>query len=123
MQIRTQLAVAAFATIAATSTGAAFAGPAVTADAITPMVSVQTIAATSQRMPAADAAALAGTYDLSNGATSRVSYEGRRLYAEMGARKSELVPAGGTAFTARGTDLRLQFEQLPFATDVVLSGR
>ena len=53
----------------------------------------------------------------------RVSYEHRRLFAELGARKSELVPIGGNSYAARGTGMRLTFDQVPFATDVVVSGR
>jgi hypothetical protein len=95
MQIRKHLAAAlttVAATVAATVAGNAGAAPS-TIEAATPLVSVQTIAAAAHRMPPADAASLAGLYDLANGETLRVSYERNRLYAAMGERKSELVPA------------------------------
>jgi hypothetical protein len=87
------------------------------------LVTVQTIGASTYRLPTADAAALAGSYGLSSGETMRVSFERSRLFAELGERKSELVPIGGNSFAARGTGMRLTFDQVPFATDVVVSGR
>ncbi len=119
MRIYAQLAIAAAAAVSA----AAGAAPSSTVEAATQMMTVQTIAATPYRMPTADAATLAGTYGLSNGETLRVSYERSRLFAELGERKAELVPSGGNSFAARGSTMRLTFDQVPFATDVVVSGR
>jgi hypothetical protein len=120
MRICTQLA---FAFAAATVTLGASAAPSSTVDVGNGLVAVQTIAASAQRLPGADAAGLAGNYDLSNGNTMRVSYEHRRLFAEMGQRKAELVPIDANRFALRGTDMQLRFDQLPFATDVVVSAR
>lgn len=127
MRIRSQLVIAATALFAA-SAGAApaaapSAAPSATSEAIVPMVSVQTIGTPAYRIPTADAAALAGTYGLSNGETLRVSYERSRLYAQLGERKAELVPVDANSFAARGSGMRLRFDQVPFATDVVVSGR
>ncbi|WP_426195970.1 hypothetical protein [Massilia sp. DWR3-1-1] len=120
MRIRTQLALA-LAT--ATVTLGASAAPSSTVEAGNAMVAVQTIAASAPRLPGAAAAGFAGNYDLNNGDTMRVSYEHRRLFAEMGQRKAELVPIDANRFALRGTDVQLRFDQLPFATDVVVSGR
>lgn len=87
------------------------------------MVTVQTISRMAHRMPAADAVTLAGTYPLSNGEILRVSYERSRLYAEMGQRRTELVQTGSTSFVGRGTATQFTFDQVPFATDVVVTGR
>ena len=122
MRITTQLVIAAAAITFASGAFAAPA-PASTDQAATQLVSVQTIAGTSARLPPADAAGLAGTYGLSNGETLRVSFERSRLFAEMGDSKTELVPAGGNSFATRGTAMRLTFDQVPFATDVTVSGR
>lgn len=126
MRICSQLAIAATTLLlAATASAAPAPAPASSNSdqADSALVTVQTIAGTAYRVPTADAAALAGTYPLSNGESMRVSYEGSRLYAALGSRKTELVPAGGSSFAARGTAMLLTFDQVPFATDVVISGR
>jgi hypothetical protein len=129
MRIRNQLAIAATALFAASAGAAPASAPAsasassVASEAIAPIMPVQTIGAPVYRIPTPDAAALAGSYGLSTGETLRVSYERSRLYAELGERRTELVPVDGTSFAARGGGLRLRFDQVPFATDVVVSGR
>jgi hypothetical protein len=39
----------------------------------------------------------------------------------VGSRKSELVRVTQNTFVARADDMKLVFDQVPFATDVVLS--
>jgi hypothetical protein len=119
MRLSTMLiaAAASFASIGA------IAAPSATADVNAKMVAVQTIQGENSRHTDADAATLAGTYPLSNGQILHVSYERHRLFAEMGSRKTELVPTGATSFAGRGTSLQFVFDQVPFATDVVISSR
>lgn len=124
MRICTQFAIAAAAITLAAAASAAPAPAAPNASqADSPIITVQTIAGASYRLVSPDVAELAGTYPLSNGEVMRVSYEQRRLFAQRGASKTELVPAGGNSFSARGTGMLLTFDQLPFATDVTVSGR
>ena len=127
MRIRTQLAIAATALFAASAGAAPAPAPAsassITSEAAAPSMPVQTIGAPAYRIPTPDAAARAGSYGLSNGETLQVSYERSRLYAELGERRAELVPVDGTSFAARDGGMRLRFDQVPFATDVVVSGR
>lgn len=124
MRICTQLAfAAATAGFAAFASAAPAPGAVSTDHAANAMMTVQTIAGAVNRLPTPDAAALAGSYQMSNGEVVRVSYEQRRLYAELGARKSELVPAGGSSYAARGTGMVLTFDQAPFVTDLVVSTR
>lgn len=127
MRICKPLAIAATVFTLATAATAASAAPAPGASNVSqadsPILTVQTIAGTSYRLPSPEAAALAGTYPLSNGEVMRVSYEQRRLFAQLGAFKSELVPAGGASYAAPGTGMLLTFDQIPFATDVTVSGR
>ena len=113
------------AAAASISSIGAIAAPSATADVNAKMVAVQTIQGESSRHADADAdaATLAGTYPLSNGQILHVSYERHRLFAEMGSRKTELVPTGATSFAGRGTSLQFVFDQVPFATDVVISSR
>lgn len=108
---------------AATLSASAFAAPAsITPDASSPaMVSVQTIQGAPPKLHAEDVDGVLGSYKLSDGRILRVSFEHRKLFAEVGNRKTELVPAGRNTFVARAGDTRLVFDQLPFANDVAIS--
>lgn len=99
---------------------AAAAAPAASLAAI---VSVQTIQGQHHVLRADEAKAVAGTYNLADGQTLRVSFEQRRLFAEVGNRKAELVQVAPTAFAARGDGFTLVFDELPFATAVTLTSR
>lgn len=110
------------ATVAFAATASAAPAPAAV-DAGLPTMAVQTIAASSARLPAADVATLTGAYPLSNGEMLHVSFEGRRLYATLGEQRTELLPAGGNRFVARGGAMAFTFDQIPFATEVVITGR
>lgn len=109
-----------FCTLATAADAPAGAAP---ADGGSDMITVQTISAMSHRMPSADAATLAGAYPLSNGELLRVSFERNRLYADLGQRRTELVQTGRTNFVGRGTGMQFTFDQVPFATDVVITNR
>lgn len=119
MRICKMLLAAAAATVAV----GAGAAPSSTSEVSAKMMTVQTITGESARLTDADAATLAGAYALSNGEVLRVSYERHRLYADMGQRKTELVPTGRSSFAGRGTSLQFTFDQVPFATDVVINSR
>lgn len=104
------------------STAACAAPNSTTLDAGSPaMVSVQTIQGENRKLHAADVGAVLGSYDLSDGQILRVSFQHRKLFAEVGDRKTELVAAGRNTFVARAGDMKLVFDQLPFANDVVLT--
>jgi hypothetical protein len=108
---------------AAMLSAAAYAGPtSITPDASSPaMASVQTIQGAPHKLHAEDADAVVGRYDLSDGQILRVSFEHRKLFAEVGDRKTELVPAGRNTFVSLADDTRFVFDQLPFANDVAIS--
>jgi hypothetical protein len=62
-----------------------------------------------------------GNYDLSNGQTLRVSYEKRKLFAETGGNKTEIVQAGKRTFVSNNDDMTLVFDQVPLATSVAIT--
>lgn len=104
------------------SVSAFAAPPSVTPDAgSTAMVSVQTIQGQHRKYTPADVDGIVGSYKMSDGQTLRVSLEQRKLFAEVGERKTEIVAAGPATFVSRADDLTLVFEQLPFASEVALS--
>lgn len=121
--MRTAALLALFATT--TLSGAAFAAPPAVAPAASnaAVLSVQTIAGRLPTLRASDVDDLVGTYRLPDGQTLRISFEQRRLFAELGQRKTEIVPVAPNTFAARGDALQLVFEELPFARDVTLSSK
>lgn len=62
-----------------------------------------------------------GVYSLSDGRTLRVSSAHHKLYAQLGESKSELLPVAQNTFVTAGDGTRLQFDQIPFATEVTVS--
>lgn len=121
--MRTSLLLAALASV--TLSSAALAAPPALAPAASnaAIVSVQTIQGQHRTLRAAEADGVVGTYNLADGQTLRVSYEQRRLFAEVGSQKSEIVPVAPNTFAARGDGLTLVFDELPFANEVTLSRR
>lgn len=101
----------------------AFAAPAsVTPDASSSaVVSVQTIHGANRMLHASDVSGLPGSYTMPDGQVLRVSFEQNRLYAEIGDSKAQLVPAGTNTFVSRDERMKLEFDQVPFATDVALT--
>jgi hypothetical protein len=108
---------------AAALSAPAFAAPA----AITPaaasaaLVAVQTIPGQHHALRQGDVDDVVGSYDLSDGRTLRVSYAQRKLFAEVGGSKTEIVPAGQRTFVSSNADMKLVFDQLPFANNVALT--
>ena len=62
-----------------------------------------------------------GTYALDDGRTLHVSSAHRRLYAELGKDRVEIVPLARNVFASRDRELELRFDQIPFATNVTLA--
>jgi hypothetical protein len=119
MRTSTLLALLGAAALSAPAFGApAAAAPAAASSA---MVAVQTIQDQHHALRPADAGDLVGSYDLSDGRTLRVSYAQRKLFAEVGSSKTELVPAGPRTFVSDNEDMKLVFDQLPFANHVTLT--
>jgi hypothetical protein len=120
MHISTLLAILGAAALSAP----AVAGPAaLTPDAgSTAMAAVQTgIQGRHHALRSGDVADVVGSYDLSNGQTLRVSFAQRKLFAEMGGSKTEIVPAGQRTFVSHNEDTKLVFDQLPFGNRVAVT--
>lgn len=121
--MRTSSLLAIFAT--ATLSSAALAAP----PAVTPaasnaaILSVQTIERPQHTLRAGEVDGITGTYNMADGQTLRVSFEQRRLFAEVGQRKTEIVAVATNTFAARGDAFTLVFDELPFASNVTLSSR
>jgi len=62
-----------------------------------------------------------GAYALADGRTLRISSAHRRLYAELGTTRTEIVAVAQNVFASRDDSMHLQFDQIPFATEVTLS--
>lgn len=109
--------------VAASLSASAFAAPASVAQgaASSVVVSAQTPRASGHLLRDSEVAGLPGTYNLADGQVLRVSFERHKLYAELGENKAELVPAGTNTFVARDDSMKLEFDQVPYATDVALT--
>jgi hypothetical protein len=119
MRIPTLLAILGAATLSAS----AFAAPAtVTPDAgSAATVPVQTIQGAHHTLHAEDVNGVVGRYQLSDGQALRVSFQHRKLFADVGNRKTELVPAGRNTFVSLDDDMKLVFDQQASANEVVIS--
>ena len=97
----------------------AIAAPSVTPDAgSSAITSVQLVPGTSYKLRPVEFDGVQGTYSLANGQTLKVTAEHRKLYAEIGQQKAELVAVAENTFVSRDEDMKLVFDQIPFATDV-----
>ena len=102
----------------------AFAAPSVTPVAGSTAIASVNISGSSYKLRPIEFEGVQGTYKLSNGQVMKVSAEQRKLYMELdGGARAEMVPVAENTFLASGTDTRLVFDQIPFATDVTLSRR
>jgi hypothetical protein len=119
--MRTQHTLALLA--AATLSLSAFAAPpsatAETDDAA--ISSVHIVAGPAYKLHPSQFDGVKGTYTLSDGRTLRVTSAQRRLYAELGQGRFEIVPVAQNVFASRDDGLRLAFDQIPYATEVTLS--
>ena len=107
---------------AATLSASALAAPSVTPDAgSSAMVAVQLIPGTSYKLRPVEFDGVQGTYNLANGQTLKVSAEHRKLYAEIGQNKAELVAVAENTFVSRDEDMKVVFDQIPFANEVVVT--
>ncbi len=66
---------------------------------------------------------VAGVYKLNNGSVMHITQEHRKLFAEIDGTKTEIVPVAELSYASANNDLRMHFDQLPFATDVAVSMR
>lgn len=84
------------------------------------MSSVHVVAASYKLRPI-EFEGVQGAYALADGRTLRVSSARRKLYAELGQARFEIVPVAHNMFASRDDAVRLAFDQIPFATEVTLS--
>lgn len=65
-------------------------------------------------------ARMQSTYKLEDGRVLRVTGNARKLFADLGNGKTEIVHVGGHRFEALGQDFHLRFEKDNFADTVVV---
>ncbi len=106
---------------AATLSLSALAAPPAAETADAAMSRVHVVAGASWKLRPADIAGLQGSYALSDGRTLHVSSARRKLYADLGQARFEIVPVARNEFASRDDAVRLSFDQVPFATEVTLS--
>jgi len=107
---------------AATLSLSAFAAPsAATTETGDSALSSVHIVASSYKLRPVEFAGVQGAYALTDGRTLRVSSAHRKLYADLGDARFEIVPVAQNVFASRDDGLRLAFDQIPFATAVTLS--
>jgi hypothetical protein len=118
--MRTQLVCTLLA--AAALSAPAFAAPPASQDMNAAVASVPVVASSgARRLLENELDDVKGVYKLSDGRTLHVTAENRKLYARLGAAKSELLALAQTRFVTRDDSLRLDFDQIPFATEVTVS--
>jgi hypothetical protein len=120
--MRTQTLLALFGAIALSASVSAYAGPTVTPNAGNPAaMDIQLIPAPYKLRPV-QFEGVQGTYGLDDGRTMRITSEKRKLYAQInGGDKEEIVAVAQNVFLTADQDLRLEFDQIPFATEVRLT--
>ena len=108
---------------AATVSASAFAAPptANVDTANSTLMSVQTISAAKYKLTPVEFKGVQGRYTMDNGQMLQVSEDGHKLFAEIGNTRSELLAVAENTFVARDADMKLVFDQIPFATEVVLT--
>lgn len=106
---------------AATLSLSALAAPAAPAMGDAAMPSVHVVAGPAYKLRPFEYDGVQGHYALADGRNLRVSGEHRKLYAELGSDKFEIVPVARNVFASRDDSVRLAFDQIPFATEVTLS--
>jgi hypothetical protein len=116
MRIQHTLALIAAATVSLS----ALAAPAST-EVNTEAVSSVHVAGATYKLRPFEFDGVQGVYWLADGRTLRVSSAHHKLYAELGQAKTELVPVAQNTFVTIDESTRLQFDQIPFATEVTVS--
>jgi hypothetical protein len=118
MRIQHVLAFAAAATLSVS----AFAEPLnVSAPSAASTVTIQASTLSAKRLAPGTAQHMKGTFRLEDGRVLVLEPSRERLFAELDGKREELVPAGGNRFVARESGTRLTFDQVPFASEVVVS--
>lgn len=72
------------------------------------------------RLTADEAEHMRGVFKLDDGRMLRVTSKRAKLYAELDGKTEELVPVARDTFVARGSGLRLGFNQVPFGGEVTV---
>jgi hypothetical protein len=85
------------------------------------ITSVHVAADSGYRMNAADFDRLRGTYALDDGRLLTVSTEHRKLYANVGGARTEIVPVRANVFASRDDSLRVAFDDKGWNTEVKVS--
>lgn len=115
-----QFVAAAFVGILSVSAFAAPSVPPSQSPAAT-TVNVQASLPSASRLPIGEAQRMKGTFKLDDGRTLVLTDSRNRLYAELDGKREELVKVGEKGFVARDSGTRLTFDQVPFASEVVLN--
>jgi hypothetical protein len=88
---------------------------------VNPAITSVHVAADHYRMNAADFDRLRGTYALDDGRVLTVSTERRKLYANVGGARTEIVPVRANVFASRDDSLRVAFDDTGWNTEVKVS--
>lgn len=123
MRISTVLALLGAVSLSSSALAAPPAAAAVTVANSASMVTVQTIQGQHYQATPAELVGITGNYALANGQTLRVSVQQRKVFAEVGDKKAEIVAVAPNTFASRSDDMTLVFDELPFANEVKLSRR
>lgn len=119
MRIHTLLALLGAVTLSASALAAPAAVPDATASSAMP---VEVVSGAHYKLRPIEFDGVQGVYQLDNGQVLRVTSAKRKLYAELnGQGKAEIVPVAQNVFFSREDDMKLVFDQIPFATDVTLT--
>lgn len=107
---------------AAALSASAIAGPAVPPDASGTSVMSVSVPGSAYKLNQIEFEGVKGVYRLDNGQMLRVSTAKRKVWAEIdGGGKTELVPVAQNTFIALEDNARIEFDELPFATNVTLT--
>jgi hypothetical protein len=108
--------------LAATLSACAFAAPNATEINSSAVTAVPVIGAhATYKLRQAEFDGVQGTYSLLDGRYLRIIAVQRKLYAQIGRDKAEIVPVEQNRFATRDDSLRITFDQIPFAQAVTLS--
>jgi len=113
--------VLAFAAVATLSVSACAEPSIVATQATANTVTIQAGTLSAKRMAPGEAQHMKGAFRLVDGRVLVLTPSRDRLFAELDGKREELVPAGQNRFVARESGTRLTFDQVPFASEVVVS--
>lgn len=82
---------------------------------------VPVIGKTGPALKASEYGRLQGLYQLDDGRVLEVTFEKRKLYADLGGAKTEIFPAGINRFVSGDDTLRVEFDSTGRPLDVTVS--